>query len=92
MSAKSTNNITFDANDLALRMEECVPGVVTTIKGKKDCAQVMRFRNAMGDASAWISCPLCDCGHSWLADTNEAHQERMGDVNAVPPQMKKASS
>ena len=87
MSGKSTNNVTIDADDLAARMEKCVPGITTTVKGKKDYAQVMRFRNTLGDALANLNCPIYDCGYSWLADTDKAHQERMGDVNAAPPNM-----
>ena len=86
MSTKTSSNA-FDVDELITKMEQNMPGSTHTIKGKKDYAQVMRFRHTLRDTLAEITCPHHDCGYSWLVDTIEAHRDRMGDNNAIQPVM-----
>ena len=58
---------------------------ITPITKDMNYAQVVTFREAMGSTLALFPYLEYDSGFSWLVDTTETYQERLGDPDATLP-------
>lgn len=85
-SLDATPSKVITTEGLIQRMERIDPGVAAP-QENPDCAEVIRFWNAMGDAIAELPCEEFESGHAGIVCSLAEHRARIGSTTATPPKM-----
>lgn len=70
--------------EIKTQLEAIQPGINSKVKERVNLAHVTRYREALGTALGLIPCRRHEGGHSWLVDTPETYEGRLGADSTLP--------